>query len=145
MRVLGGIFLSFVLTLAAFAVPIAHFKDADTFLERGKDIVVAEHVSTPEQQIREGAHAAVVNVLKVLKGDAKPGRLRIATIYTMKPNTKYMLYNLGGNTLGTDFLALPELSVVPLPVSFKVDELKGKGLREQVQYMFSRRLYEVER
>jgi hypothetical protein len=55
-----------------------------------------------------------------------------------------MLYNLGGNALGTDLLALDELSVVPLPSTFKLDDLAGRDLKEQVQYLFSRRLFELE-
>jgi hypothetical protein len=63
----------------------------------------------------------------------------------MEPHTTYMLCSLGGNALGTDFLALPELSVVPLPATFKADELNDKDFNEQVQYIFSRRLFELER
>jgi hypothetical protein len=83
-----------------------------------------------------------VKILKVLKGSAELGQFQIRTIYAMRPSTTYMLYSLGGST---DFWAIPELSVVPLPAAFEVDELEGRDLKEQVQYMFSRRLYELER
>ena len=130
----------------AFAVIITLFTDTDTFVTRAKDILVAECTSIPSQEMMEdGIRVVEVNILKVLKGSNKPVHFRIATIYAMKPHTTYMLYSIGGNTLGTNFLAIPELSVVPLPATFKVDELKDKELKEQVQYMFSRRLFEVER
>ncbi len=145
-KVFVGTLLFSVICLAAFAVPITLFMDTDTFLERAKDIIVAECIAVPRQEAREGGLQAVeVNILKVLKGTRRPGRFRIATIYRMEPHTTYMLYSLGGKALGTDFLALPELSVVPLPATFKVDELKNREPKEQVQYMFSRRLFEVER
>lgn len=145
-KVFVGTLLFSVFCMAAFAVHITLFTDTDTFLERAKDIIVAECISVSGQEAREdGLQAVEVNILKVLKGARSPGRFRIATIYGMKPHTTYMLYSLGGDTLGTDFLALPELSVVPLPATFKVDELEGKDLKEQVQYIFSRRLFEVER
>ncbi len=145
-RVFLGTLLFSVICLPAFAVPIALFMDTDTFLERAKDIIVAECISVPGQEAREsGLQAVDVSILKVIKGARTPGRFRIATIYPMEPDTKYMLYSLGGKALGTDFLALPELSVVPLPTTFKVDELKGKEPKEQVQYMFSRRLFQLER
>jgi hypothetical protein len=120
--------------------------DTDIFIARAKDIIVAECISVhTEEPPMCGLRAVDVNTLKVLKGTRSLGSLRIATIYPMKPRTTYMLYSLGGNALGTDFLALPELSVLPLPVTFKLDELKDKEIKEQVQYMLSRRFFEVER
>jgi hypothetical protein len=141
--ILGGILVCSVFCLSAFAIIVTLFMDTDTFLSRGKDIVVAECNSL----VDEGPpiRAVDVNILKVIKGTRKPGRLRIATIYHMRPKTTYMLYNLGGSALGTDFLAIPELSVVPLPRNFSVAELEGKEPKEQVQCMLSRRLYQVER
>lgn len=148
-RVIGGVIPLCVVCSGAFAAKVTLLTDTDTSLERAKDIVVAECISIPareEQEAREDNFQSIeVNILKVLKGSGKPGRFRIATIYPMKPHTTYMLYNLGGSALGTDFLALSELSVVPLPATFKVEELKDKELKEQVQYIFSRRLFEVER
>jgi hypothetical protein len=132
---------------AALAVPITLFTDTDLFIARAQDIIVAECISPPqgEPMRPHGLQAVDVNTLKVLKGIRSLGSLRIATTYPMKPHTTYMLYSLGGNALGTDLLALPELSVVPLPAMFRLDELKDKGIKEQVQYLLSRRLFEVER
>jgi hypothetical protein len=131
---------------SVFAVKITPFMDTDTLIKRAQDIIVAECTSIlPQETMENGFRAAEVNILKVLKGGNKPEHFRIATIYEMKPNTTYMLYSIGGNALGTDFLAIPELSVVPLPATFKLEDLKDKDVKEQVQYMFSRRLFEVER
>ncbi len=145
---LVGTLLFCSISVAAFAVLIPAFMDTDTFIERAKEIVVAECVSTLKHEtvnFADGWQMVEVNILKVLKGNRNLERSQIATIYPMKPHTTYMLHSLGGSTLGTDFVALSKLSVVPLPATFKLDELKGKELKEQVQYMFSRRLYEVER
>lgn len=146
-RVIGDLILFCVVCSGAFATPITLFVDTDLFLKRAKDIVVAECISESPQETLpvDDLQVIDVNIVKVLKGDGKPGHFRIATIYPMKPQTTYMLYSLGGSSVGTNFLALPELSVVPLPVTFNVEELKDKELKEQVQCIFSRRLYELER
>lgn len=141
----GGPLLLCVTCLAAFAIPITLFMDTDTYIERAKDIVVAECISIFARGGENGLRVAEVNILKVLKGGRKPGRFRIATAYPMQPHTTYMLCSLGGDVAGTNFLALPELSVVPLPSTFRIDELRDRDLKEQVQCIFSRRLFELER
>lgn len=146
-KVLGGTLLLCVVCVAALAVPIVTpFMDTDIFVESAKDIVVAECTLSPAQSAAGGGLRVVkLNIRKVLKGSAKPGPLRVATIHAIELHTTYMLCSLGGNALGTDFLAVPELSVVPLPEAFELHELNDKDLKEQVQYMFSLRLFEVER
>jgi len=145
-RVVGGILVTIGVATSSFAIPVTFFEDSDAFVERAKDIVVAECTSIPVHgTVFDGLREVEVNVLRTLKGHAKPGHFRIATIYAMKPGVKYMLYSMGGKAFETDFVATAELSVVPLPTRFEVDELEGKALKEQVQCMFARRLYEVER
>jgi hypothetical protein len=144
-KILGGSLLVCVICLSAFATKITLFVNSNTFIERAKDIVVAECISIGAPDRADEFQQVEINILKTLKGDRKSGRSQIATIYRMKPQTTYLLYSLGGNALGTDFLAIPELSVVPLPTTFKMDELEGKDLKTQVQFIFSRRLFELER
>ena len=57
----------------------------------------------------------------------------------------YLLTSLGGSAHGTDFLAVPQLAVVELPPNFRLDDLKGKNVREQVQAVFAARRQENER
>lgn len=143
-RVLSVLIPFLFVCVQCLAVKITLFMDTDTFVKRAKDIVIAKCTSPPEIPAR-GLSPAHVEVLMVLKGDKKPGKLKIATIYPMVSGKTYMLTSLGGSAQGTDFLALPELSVVPIPSDFELGKLKGKSLKEQVQRVFSRRLYEVER
>jgi hypothetical protein len=91
-KVLGCALLLCVVSSPAFAVPITIFTDTEAFIERAKDIVLAECTSTPPQEkVGSGLRLVDVRVLRVLKGGRKPGCLRIATIYTMEPRTTYML------------------------------------------------------
>ena len=147
MRRVGVLTVALALTsLAASAVKITLFSDTDTFIERAREIIIAQCVSLPQEEGRESdLQPAEVNILRVLKGSRTSGDCRVATLYPMQPGTTYMLYSLGGSVLGTDFLALPELSVVPLPSTLNIHELEGKDLKEQVHYIFSRRLFELER
>ena len=130
----------------SWGVPITLFQDTDTYIRRARDIVIAQCLSVPPGQPGEdGLYAVEVKVLLVLKGNRKPGELRVATIYPMKPQERYLLTSLGGLALGTDFLALPQLSVVPVPKDFPLETLEGKPVKEQLQRLFARELFEVER
>lgn len=139
--------VSFVACSIAFAVPISLFSDTDTYVDRAKDIVIAKCVSIPEQPqgYIDGLYPAKVEVLSTLKGDKKTGLLKIGTVYPMKPGETYLLSSLGGSALNTDFLALPQLSVVPIPAGFDLAQLKDKTTKQQVQIVFARHLYEIER
>ena len=130
------------------AVPITLFQDTDTYLSQAKDIVIAKCVSVPKQESQtfdNGLYPADVEVLMVLKGERKLGPLKIATIYSMEPDHVYLLMNTGGLAFDTDFLALGDLSVVPIPKNFNRESLKDKGLKEQAQKIFARYLYDIER
>jgi hypothetical protein len=146
-RAIGVALLLCAFCCTASAVIITLFESTDAYIERAKHIIVAECISSipPPPRTMETVPAFEVNILKVLKGNTRPGKLRIETIYDMKPHVTYMLYSLGAPGPDTGFSAIPELSVVPLPPTFKLQDLDNKDLKEQVQYMFSLRLAEVER
>jgi hypothetical protein len=134
-----------VTALESQAVPITIFTDTDTFVDRARDIVIAKCLGpVPDSgPYDDGLYPVDVQVIAVLKGpknkSMKPGRARIATIYPMEAGKTYLLTSLGGSALGTEFLAIPELSVVELPPSFRLEELKGKALADQVRAVFAAR------
>jgi hypothetical protein len=144
-KFIAAILLIFVISCPAFAIIVSGFQDTDTYIKRAKDIVVAECVAlTPNEISYDGIRTIDVNILKILKGNKTQGRTRITTIYKMEPNNIYLLYSPGGSINGTDFCAIPQLSVVEIPRVFNLDDLNGKDLKEQIQCIFSRRLYELE-
>lgn len=134
-------------TAEAQAITITLFTDTDTFVQRAQDVVVAKCTGlVPDaRNYEDGLYPVDVQVVSVLKGAKKPGKAKIATIYPMEAGKTYLLTSLGGSAHGTDFLAIPELSVVELPPNFKLDDLKGKKVAEQVQAVFAARRQENER
>lgn len=129
------------------AVPITLFADIDTYLKRSEDIVIAKCVSIPEQGTEtfdDGLFPVQVEIVSIVKGEKTPGRLTVATIYDMQPGTNYLLASSGGKVFDTDFLALPELSVIPIPANFDLDQLKGKQAKQQVHLILARHLFETE-
>lgn len=141
-----GLLLLGVCCPCAVAVPVGLFNNTDRFIEDARDIMVAECISVPPVgPMVDGIRPVEVSVLRVLKGRTEPGSLRVVTIYKMNPGTKYLLSDLGGGqALGTNYVFTRQLSVVPLPQTFELDDLDGKDLKEQVQYLFALHLYEVE-
>jgi hypothetical protein len=123
----------------AFAIPITLFVDTPTFVERSEDIVVAKCLrpDVGDGNYIDGLRPAEVEVVMVLKGNKALGKLRIATIYEMKAGEMYLLANSGGRAYDTNFLAIAQRSVVKLPEKFKLGDLKGKKVVEQVDFAFN--------
>jgi hypothetical protein len=128
-----------VSALPCAAIPIPSFVDIPTFVERSRDIVIARCIrpDVGEGTYIDNLHPAEVEVLSVLKGDKTTGKLRIATVYNLEAGKTYFLANSGGSAYGTNFLAIAERTVVKLPEKFRLADLKGKKLAEQVQAVFT--------
>ncbi len=137
----------FASAVSGMAIKITLFSDIDTYLQRGKDILIAQTVALPaEGQVGfDDLHLVEVDVLRTLKGTNQPGRLMIATIYPMSVGGRYLLYSLGGSFLGSSFLAVPELSVVEVPPRFDLAQLDGKSPRAKIALLFDLRLAEMKR
>lgn len=139
------------IALPCQAVKITAFTDTNTFIERAKDIVIAKCLGPVPDARRydDGLYPVDVQIITALKGPKnklmKPGKAKIATIYTMEAGKTYLLSSMGGSAHGSKFLATAELSVVELPPSFRIDTLKDKMVKEQVQMVFAARRQEIER
>jgi len=131
----------------ARAIKVTAFSDTATFVEQAKDVVVAKCLGpVPDGTTYEdGLYPVDVDVTAVLKGEKKPGKTKVATVYPMEAGKTYLLTSMGGSAYGADLLAVPELAVVEVPRDVRPDDLKGKGLVEQVRAVFAARRRENER
>lgn len=147
-----------MLASPAFAIAITGFKDTDTAIKRSQDIIIAECVAIPTNKpvmkdgheviygMIDGLYKVEVNILRTLKGGNRPGRKIIATIYPMTPGKTYLLSSMGGGVgptgeiPATDFMTVPELSVVEIPADFDLAELDGGASRNRCK-TFSRVIY----
>ena len=152
MKTLASVLMLLLLIVSgAQAIKVTLFTDTATFIERAQHIVIAKCLRpVPDgRSYDDGLYPVDVQVLSVLKGpknkSMKPGKAKIATIYTMEEGKTYLLASMGGSAFGTQFLAVPELSVVEVSSNFQLDDLKGKTLKEQVQALFAARRQEIDR
>ena len=133
------------------AIRITLFTDIDTFVQRARDIVIAKCVGpVPDGRFyHDGLYPVDVQVISVLKGvknaSITAGKAKIHTIYPMEADKTYLLASLGGGTDGREFIASPEMSVVELPQGFRLDDLNGKTVVDQVRIVVAARRQEVER
>jgi hypothetical protein len=121
------------------AIPVTPFADTPTFVERAGDIVIAKCVKPDvgSGSYIDGLHPAEVEVTAVIKGKVEVGKLRIATVFTLKEGKPYLLASTGGRAYDTSFLAIISRSVVELPAKFDLNDLKGKTVPEQVKAAFT--------
>jgi len=147
-KIFGGIFLFCIVSRIASAILVSQFHDTDTQIKWSKDIIIADCVSIPTNKsvlvngklilatVMDGVYDVEINVLRMLKGHKQPGKQIIQTIYPMTPGKRYLLCSFGGGN-ETDFMAVPQLSVVEIPSGFDLSTLDGKELKEQMQSLFS--------
>ena len=125
----------------AWAVKITLFADMDFYINRGKQIVIADFIAAHNtHHYEDGLYTAEVDVVRVLAGQTRVGKLRVLTIYPMTRGTRYLFYSLAGPP---EFQAIPELSVVALPDGFDLSRLDGKSLREQLLLILETRRFQV--
>jgi len=141
-----GVFLTLV--SLGYGIKVTLFMDIDTLIRRSKDIVIAKCISIPMEnlgQFKNGLYPATVEINRILKGKRIKDKLTVATIYRLEPDKTYLFCNSGGSAFGTNFLSVAQLSVVEVPSSFKLAELNGKSLKEQIILVFSRRHSQLQR
>jgi hypothetical protein len=146
-RMLLALVLVLFTALPCLAIVVTLFVDADTFVQRAKEIVIAKCLGPVPEGLTypDGLYPVKVEIVYVVKGARKVGKATIATIYRMEAGKLYLLTSLGGSAFGTDFLAVPELSVVELPPRFSLDGLKGKKVIDQARAVFAARREENQR
>jgi hypothetical protein len=154
--VVVSLFAFLLVAAPCSAIKVAAFTDTNTFVEHAQDILIAKCLGPVPDGTRyfDGLYPVGVEVLAVVKaagkaekgeGAQKPGRMKIATIYRMEAGKIYLLTSFGGSAYDTNFLAVPELSVVEVPANFKLGDLTGKTVVQQVQAVFAARRQENER
>ena len=139
--------------MACSGIIISPFGSVDSYVKHGKYIVIAECVSVVTNMttmvdghevsvdFKDGLHPVEVRIIETLKGDKPLGKQTIATIYTMTPGKRYLLYSLPDCLgYGTDFFAVPELSVVEISDRFDLGRLDSKPVTDQVSLLFADRL-----
>ena len=139
--------------VACSGIVISSFGDVDSYVSHDKYIVIAECVSVVTNmttmvdghevavEFKDRLHPVNVRIIETLKGDKPLGKQTIATIYTMTLGKRYLLYSFPDSlAFGTDFLAVPELSVVEISDGFDLKSLDSKAVTEQVSLLFAERL-----
>jgi hypothetical protein len=131
-----------LLAVPAAALPVMPFTDTRTFAERATDVVIAECLdpdAAPGPKLN-GVTEVRVDVVRVLKGDRKPGKATLVTIgQPMEKGRRYMMASFGGSVRDIQFLANAELAVVEVPADFDLKTLDGKTVGEQMQLVFDAR------
>jgi hypothetical protein len=139
----AAIVLSF-LTVESLAEPWKTFEGTQVQVERAKDIVIAECLSEIGPGPRAGIAPCEAEVVAVVKGDRKLGKLALLSDGLKKGRT-YMLTNFGDYYGKINFATDGELAAVELPPGFDLGSLKGRSPVEQVQAVFDARRSWVER
>jgi hypothetical protein len=135
-----------LLATTATALPILPFIDTKAFAAKATDVLIAECLdpdAMPGPKVN-GVTGVQVDVVKVMKGERKTGKVTLSTAgQPMEKGKRYMMASFGGSALNTGFLTNAELGVVEVPATFDIKTLDGKTLTEQIQMVFDARREQV--
>jgi hypothetical protein len=123
---------------SATGIPVVPFIDTPSWVNRAKDIVLAEALTDALGPGTDGVAPYDVRVLRIIKGERKLGNLRVGTSGLQKGRI-YMLTGFGGVVDNMDFITNGELAIVELPPQFETGTLKGKTATQQVQSILDAR------
>ena len=125
-----------------YGIVINRFVSLGHYYDTAKDILIVRCISVPDRnhdpRSTDGTYTAEIEVLDVLTGDAKLGRLKMATFYDMSPGQMYLVSSARGKA-NADILAHDELSVVKISYYYNVDKYKKLHRNRKVYKIFKLR------
>lgn len=143
---------------SVFAIFINKFTSWDDLIEQSPNIIIARCTSTlgtakSEKPIAivDGVIYSDIEVISVLKGNAKPGQARLASQYWPYQGEEFLLFaNYENDQIYKGYTAIESYRVVPMSRYSSANDylltkvLPGKTLREQVQLILNHRLKDLD-
>jgi len=140
----------FATIAVAFAIPINKFQTWHDLINQSPDIIIArctaaQDLMTPKPTIIFGnVFNSDIEIISVLKGDAKLGASHLASLYLPYRGEYFVLFaNHFTEGLDSGYSATEDYRVISLGRHFKPDELLVKTLSEQVQTILSIRVKDL--
>ena len=139
-------FLSlFVAVTTASATIVVSFTSWDYLIQRSSDIVIARcTATTPNPGAINGMIHSEIEVTTVLKGNTTPAPAKMVSQYWPHQGERFLLFSIHTtNKFFSGYSAVEEYRIVPIDHYFRVEDLAGKPLTEQIQLILARRLTDV--
>ena len=128
------------------AAPFAIFEDLDTLLRQSEEIIIAESLDIGKEQGGRITNSDVRTIM-ILKGNRKEGaRIRVSTPSSsvLSVGNRYLLLSGGGQVGDADFVAVGEFGVIQVPDEFKLEDLNGLPLKDQIISVIKSRKTEID-
>ena len=138
--------------VAALATIVTNFKSWDDLIEKSSEIILARCIATRDfisatntlPIVVDGMIHSDIEVISVLKGNSKPGLATMASQYWPYRGQYFLvLANYEKDQYNIGYTAIEPYRVIPLEHFFYTNQLAGKTLKEQVQFIRRRRLEEL--
>lgn len=148
-----GILLA--VTGTVFGTLIDHFRGWNDLIDGSPNIVIARCTRTPgfippgvapKMTIVEGGGwVSDIEVISVLKGSTKTGPSQLMSDYKPYQGEFLAIFASRMLTVGTNscYSANEDYKIVPLNSDFRISDLNGKTLDEQIQLIFASRLKDL--
>ncbi|HEY5042341.1 MAG TPA: hypothetical protein VIK53_10095 [Verrucomicrobiae bacterium] len=136
----------------ALAIPITSFESWDVLIKNSPEIVIARCTSTLDfisasnkvVVVTDGIIRSDIEVVSVLKGTPNPGLSHLASEYWPYRGEYFLVfasnqkdqYNVG-------YTAIEGYRIISLGHNFTTNQMTGKPLEDQIQFLLKRRLKEL--
>jgi hypothetical protein len=125
------------------ALQLGIFSGWNKLVEDSSDIMIVSILQCSYSP--NGVGDSDATVISVLKGNVKPGPLLVrSTFFPYQGECLLIFANHEGNQTGQVYDAYEGFRVVPLNRSFRTNELAGKLLNEQIQFILNSRLKDLD-
>jgi hypothetical protein len=115
-------------------------------VEKAQNILIVQCAAPRQFGASDGNVATDINVISVLKGDAKPGPSRLLVKYWPKQDEVLLIFSedfVRNNEYYSGYDARGEERIVPIPSILITNYIAGKPLKEQVKLIYTMRLHDV--
>ncbi len=135
---------------SVFATLVSPFRSWSNLVDNSPDIIIARCNATPGFTLpgisprMEIYPQTDVEVVSVLKGNTKCGSSRLSSFYNPYQGELFVAFSTY-MTLGTNswYNANEEYKIIPLNSDFRISDLDGKTLDEQIQLILASRLKDL--
>jgi hypothetical protein len=143
--------------IATFGTIIDHFRGWSELINSSPDVVIARCTATPDFFAQSsdtprfienigGGWTSDIDVISILKGNTKTGLSKLSSFYKPYQGELFVIFSTRILTVGTNscYSANEDYKIIPLNSDFRINDLNGKTLDEQIQLILKSRLKDLD-
>lgn len=144
-RIIAILLFACLVCLPCFAIKSMMFNSIDQYIKRADGIWIVKTVRRTGQDPEIGP-LYQVKVLQTLKGDSNERILTVCSVSRrLISGDRYLVFGFNKDSTKEVWIDNGNISPVPIPMSFSLNELEGKSLKDKISAVLAARHAELGR